>query len=229
MTYGEHRFLQPPELMLDAWKRLFHYTSHKSIFRPDWVVTLTGNEENNLPHGVGCKTKTWNNATSDEEWKKPMGLSWDVTLIHYYQKSIAEWIVKLEQSMEPYIRLFHESYDTARSFEKEPFVYDAVYVELARKTMAELGSLPDGGIQLAPNPEFRSKFSDYPLYAFFKLRVALGDEWDEDAFLADRAEIREAVKNGTYADGLQYFIEEGFKRNEESCWIRGDEGLRHCI
>jgi hypothetical protein len=95
--------------------------------------------------------------------------------------------------------------------------------------MEELGSLPDGGTQLAPHPEFRRTFSDYHLYAFFKLRVAMRDEWDEEAFLEQKTDVRKAVKNGTYADGLQYFIEEGFKRGMESCWRRGEEGLRHCI
>ena len=111
MTYGEHRFLQPHELMLDAWKRLLHRTSHKSIFRPEFIASLTENEEGNLPHGVECKKGTWNNGTEDDEWKNPMGDKFEVTLFHYYQKSVEEWIVKLEQSMEPYVRFFHQSYD----------------------------------------------------------------------------------------------------------------------
>lgn len=79
--------------------------------------------------------------------------------------------------------------------------------------MTQLG---DGGEFLGPVVEFSVKgTNEYPLYAFFRIRVAKKDEWDEEAYLTLHPEVQEAIQKKEWMDGLHEFIMEGFNKGKK--------------
>ena len=142
-------------------------------------------------------------------------------------KSVEEFLIKLEQSIPPYIRYLPDAYDhiqhCAHGFDIN---YDPEYEETVRSLVARLeaaSGLGDGGQNLGPPPEFAlGKLENYELYMFFKVRVALRDEWDEEGYLKLHSDVRDGLGRNQWVDGLQQFMEEGFKGQRQSCWVRGN-------
>ena len=93
MMYGEHRFLKPCDLLLDGYRRVCKiHAATKLLFRPEW------SHLHGLPHGMSCTNPDGVQYTSaDGTFQQMMP---DYTqhshLVHYYQKSTEEWLVKME-------------------------------------------------------------------------------------------------------------------------------------
>ena len=49
--------------------------------------------------------------------------------------------------------------------------------------------------------------------------VAQRQEWDEEGFLRKYPEVKEALDERLYVDGLQYFVEKGFAGNFTGAWV----------
>jgi hypothetical protein len=103
---------------------------------------------------------------------------YDINLIHYYAKTVEEYIAKSEQSQPPYFRKMRDMYDTSGGSKcsNQPLPYDIEYQDAVRRIMQGLqaaqGGLPDGGQQLGPLPEYKPHSrDDYPLYLFLKVRL----------------------------------------------------------
>ncbi|WIA43722.1 hypothetical protein OEZ86_010148 [Tetradesmus obliquus] len=151
-----------------------------------------------------------------------------VHLIHYYGKTVEEYIVKSEQSQPPYFRQLPDAYDKARSCSLEPVQYDTQYTMATRGLIQQLraaqAGMGDGGLQQGGPPEAKPMSrSDYHLYLFFKLRVAHKDEWDEAKYLEHNPAVAAHVVEGRYVDGLHHFMVEGFAKGNVLCWWRQQE------
>lgn len=102
---------------------------------------------------------------------------YDVHLIHYYAKSVEEYIAKSEQSQPPYFRKMVDMFDTTggTSCSNQAVHYTQEYKEAVGRIMRGLraaqGGLPDGGHMLGPLPEYKPHSrADYNLYLFLKVR-----------------------------------------------------------
>uniref|UniRef100_A0A383VMK3 Uncharacterized protein n=1 Tax=Tetradesmus obliquus TaxID=3088 RepID=A0A383VMK3_TETOB len=149
-------------------------------------------------------------------------------LVHYYGKTVEEYILKSEQSMPPYFRQLPDAYEKARSCSLEPVQYDTQYATATRSLIHQLraaqAGMGDGGLKLGAPPEPRPMSRpDYQLYLFFKLRVANMDEWDEARYFEHNPEAAALVAKRHYVDGLHHFMVEGFEKGAVSCWWRHQE------
>jgi len=150
-------------------------------------------------------------------------------LVHYYQKSTEEWLVKMEQSIPPYNRYFPDSYDNVKfcpaGLTEIPYLPE--YEKLVRTALERLRRSQhqgDGGLFLGSLPEssrqeYAEARQDFSLYLYFKLKVARRQDWDEEGFLEKYREVKKAVEEQQYVDGLQYFVEKGFAEKSIGAWI----------
>jgi hypothetical protein len=51
-----------------------------------------------------------------------------------------------------------------------------------------------------------------------QVRVAYRSEWDEMAYLSQHPEVRTAIQENKFFDGLHHFIVEGFVQGLGGCW-----------
>jgi hypothetical protein len=96
MMYGEHRFLKPCDLLMDAYRCVCKiHAATKLLFRPEWS-RLHG-----LPRGMSCTNLDGAQYGSDDgTFQQVMSeYTQHSHLDHYYQKSTEEWLVKMEQSI----------------------------------------------------------------------------------------------------------------------------------
>lgn len=229
MMYGDKRVLMYPGLLMDAYHQVCKiHDATKIIFRPEWANLY------NPPHFLHCTNPDSAQIRSDEpRFKTKFGYA--VNLVHYYAKSVEEFIIKLEQSVIPYIRYLPVAYDHVKQCPNNFTVtYTKEYEETVRKYMEQLhstsGGVSNGGDFLGPPAEYsRGKLENHDLYLFFKLRTTLRHEWDEEAYLKTNPEVAEAVSEKQWVDGLQEFLEEGFKQGRVSCWVMEESKKRFCL
>ena len=228
MMYGEHRFLlRPAELLLDAYRRVCKiHDATKLLFRPEW------SNIHGMPHGMSCTNPGGvQYRTDDGTFRQLMPeYAGHSHLLHYYQKSVEEWLVKLEQSIPPYIRYIPDSYDHVKHCPTDltRVTYTSEYERLVRSTVGQLRSaqaLGDAGLFLGALPEFtkqdfpESPEAQYALYLYCKLKVTQRQEWDEEGYLLGTPEAAQAVKGNSSVDGLQHFFHEGFLAGARGAWM----------
>jgi hypothetical protein len=229
MMYGERRVLRPPGLLMDAHKRVCEVTeATKIIVRPEWVDFY------NIPHFLHCTNEGGGQMDTDQgSFRGPLP-EYTIHLLHYYGKSVEEFLVKLEQSIPPYIRYLPDAYNLKKHCDARMVIeyegeYDRTVHSLMERFWRASAVGGDGGDFLGPPPEFpRNGLEHYDLYIFFKLRVAMRDEWDEEGYLRENQDVEGWVANGWWQDGLQQFLTEGFESGRKSCWVR-DGTIRFCI
>lgn len=152
MVYGEHKVLSPldhdgrQQLLLDSYTRICKVHSPKMLFRPERVAI----DNPMLPH--------WTKSCSNEDGVQYQSNSrafsdpfpeyaTTIHLVHYYQKSVEEWLVKFEQSIAPYVRFLPLSYDgVTRCPQKLTAIdYHPKYVEVVRDVMSGLRAFDSVG------------------------------------------------------------------------------------
>ena len=226
MMYGEHRFLKSQDLLMDTYRRVCKvHDATKLLFRPEWSNT------HGMPHGMSCTNPDGvQYRTGDETFRQLMPeYTQHSHLVHYYQKSVEEWLVKLEQSIPPYIRYIPDSYDHVHHCPAglRQVTYTADYERVVRAMLDNLRrsqGQDDGGRFLGALPDFiKTEFTDspetnYPLYLYCKLKVAQRQEWDEHGYFTNIPEVKKAVQEGMYVDGLQHFFNKGFSEAGRGVW-----------
>ena len=232
MMYGEHRFLKSQDLLMDTYRRVCKvHDATKLLFRPEWSNT------HGMPHGMSCTNPDGvQYRTDDGAFRQLMPeYTQHSHLVHYYQKSVEEWLVKLEQSIPPYIRYIPDSYDGVNHCPASlmQVTYTAEYEKVVRAMLDDLRRgqhQDDGGRFLGALPELTKKtFTDspeknYALYLYSKLKVAQRQEWDEDGYLSNVPEAETAIKEQKYVDGLQHFFDEGLAAAESrGAWTPEDQ------
>ena len=224
MMDGNHTVLSyPDKLLIDQFTRVCKiHDATKILLKPDFSETTR------MPHFTRCIGGGFTDQyrTDDPNFlEKKMKGKYIIHNVHYYAKSVEEFINKSEQSIPPYIRLLKDAYDKVRKCIGTEVVYDTPYKETVHRIMKGLkvsqGQLPDAGDFLGPLPEFKANaIDDYAMYLFFKTRVTLRDEWDEEQYLLKHEDVANAVERRLFIDGLQHYLEDGFDAGYSSCWIR---------
>lgn len=154
-------------------------------------------------------------------------------LLHYHEKSVEEWLVKMEQSIAPFKRYLSD-YAAACQTQLSPTTYDPEYTAVMHDVMRglrETKSVDDGGIFLGSLPELGEEFfmeaeEHYALYRFIKARVAQGVDWDEESYLKQHPELMDEEEKGRhekaddFVDGLHHFLGQRSlqEAGEKCCW-----------
>eukprot|EP00245_Coleochaete_scutata_P010999 TRINITY_DN398_c0_g2_i5.p1 TRINITY_DN398_c0_g2~~TRINITY_DN398_c0_g2_i5.p1 ORF type:complete len:479 (-),score=79.39 TRINITY_DN398_c0_g2_i5:458-1894(-) len=154
-------------------------------------------------------------------------------LIHYYTKSLEDFLVKKEQSMAPVWRLFKDYYDGGRQgcwLNKEPFPYSPQYVADVKRVMSvQFTEDPrqDSAGEIFKHPTMQrgqsGDDSDDDLYVFVKNQLEEGKWFDQSCYLKKYPDVVDMVRNGTFADPLIHFAAVSFDEGKTSCWEGGAE------
>jgi hypothetical protein len=118
MPYPEALLLKPKQLLMDAYPRacVTYHSLGKNIVRPSRVQVL----------GDHTLEGQWANDVSAETVY--------LGLIHYYAKSVEEFLVKKEQSWTEFERVFVDAYDWSKWSEKCTFEHFEYYPPYANAT-----------------------------------------------------------------------------------------------
>ena len=212
--YGEAEMLMRNSTLLEAYPRFCAYhTLGKILARPD-LTSFT------IPHFIGCTAKhlgqrTW---TWNENVK--------VALIHYYSKSMEEFLVKADQSVPPYVRKPIDSYDRGPTCQLARFNYTDDYRRIFLDAYYRLAKLhPVKPDKLRPPPGLNVKQTpDYPLFMHLKYRCAQRYQFDNEKYLSIHPDVKAAVEKGAVVDGLYHFMA-NFMSGIKGCWKNSNDSF----
>lgn len=219
MAYNEHKLLfNESQLLLDEFPRTCeHMSLGKSWYIPERAKSARDHIAMPLADFSGT-------AFLDQTI-----LSKHMIMIHYYQKSVEEWVRKKEQSFVEYPRGMNDS--GSCTHEKIKFPYSDFYVSLVRgllKPRAQNKAAHTWNRLLAPSRAI--DVSDYGLYLVFKWAISRRYEWDEEEYLSfepnQPSKLKEVVVK--FADGMNHFRAVGFASGSTSPCFMSADGERLC-
>jgi hypothetical protein len=219
VPYNEHMVLQSPKPLLTAFPRncVVDHSLNKVIFRP----TLTNKLENHSVRTLGLQLRT--KVTDNKKPPTPgSGAAW----LHYYGKSVEEWIWKKEQSFKEWHRYMATIYDSSgydRTCGKETLIYPTGYINATLYMLDLARSVPEAGTLLRKNLYPRTDDLENSLYLFCKWIVEAGYEWDEESYLSMYPEVQVNIttpsRKKPLIDGLHHFLRDGYRERKTSCWF----------
>ena len=213
MMYGEGKMLKRNTTLFESYPRIYQTaTTQKVLARPQ----LTNFH---IPHFAECNSsnyirKTWEFDNNSR-----------VALVHYYSKSMEEFLTKIDQTMIPYSKKPIQSYgDSGSKCRRENFSYSNDY----RRTFLEVHSefkvlhelepiklLPPLLLNIQDMPD--QSAIDYALFMYLKYRCAKREEFDHEKYLSVNPAAKRAIENGTVTDGLHHFLL-SFAKGGRGCW-----------
>ena len=215
MMYGEGRMLKQNKTLFESYPRVCETVGqHKVLARPQ----LT---DIDIPHIAKCKTDNHTVTTwiSDKTSK--------IALVHYYSKSMEEFLIKGDQSIPPYTRRPIQSYrDSGSICRHDTFLYSRnyrrtfmnVYKQFQMFYSSEPITLsPPPLLNLKHMPDHHQGDADYTLFIYLKYRVARREEFDQERYLSINPDAKQAIKNGTANDGLHHFML-NYANGVKGCW-----------
>lgn len=220
--YVYRRGNSPGDSLLTSYPRVCGFSPlPKFLYQSEFLETPSTNPHYGPPCPQGSNRTT---VTASGSAKHPF-------LVHYYSKSLEDFVIKKEQSLPPYYRSFRERISFC-PLGLKAFPYDDLYVELVEKIMAipfvaaEVENFGGGGLVSGPasavnlTREEVGPANDYELYQFVKEQLKNGCNFDKECYLKRNPRAREAVSTGVSLDALQYFLSKNFTMTENSneCW-----------
>jgi hypothetical protein len=200
MLYGEGLVLSHPQnLLMDTFKRRCWQHSAKMLWRVEKGIPVE------VPHGtINCSSDSaWIWAHPESYASQDLSL----TLFHYYQKTVEEWITKIERPLMPWQRVMTASYEK-QECDMEKITISPVFQRIVQigfvlfelSVMGEYGSSDgmsfDYGRELNPPTEIKfstfkpynfkggydEKRNEHELYLFFSKKVKGRYELDKDHY-----------------------------------------------
>lgn len=217
MMYGEGRMLKSNKTLFETFPRICNTVGQQKVLARAQITKF------DVPHLFKCK---WSNYTANarefDETSKPV-------LVHYYSKSVQEFLVKGDQSTPPSIRMPVHSYRASGSIcNRKNFSYSDDYVHTFMDVYNELKLLHSiEPIALLPIPALNIRqtpsvdHTEYALFMYFKYRVAMGQDFDDERYLSINPRAKQAIDNGTVTDALHHFMLH-FANGAKSCWKTGN-------
>lgn len=231
ITYPNHSILAKPLALLDAFPNVCipSFRLPKPLFRSDIVIEMHD-------HWVQKRKDGMKEVTSKRPGKSQGDPLAGAFVVHYYAKSVQEYLVKKEQSLKGYTRLLNNMYyreygEQGATCDKLPIHYPPGYKESFHALFDPLKNIPNGGLPASPfhgpKPLRYNEHNDYALYQFLKWAVSERLEWDEEAYFALHSNLTNIIAESRstkwpYVDGLHHFFRNGFWNKNESCWNHVD-------
>ncbi len=207
MMYGEAKVLKQNTTLLEAYPRICGlHTLGKVLARSNQTTFQ-------IPHSLQCLSERQNKKTLI--WNENL----KIALVHYYSKSIEEFLIKADQSVPPYIRQPIHSYDLGPTCNLKMFNYSEDYRRIFFNAYEQLKTLyPIIPNTLRSPPSLNIKeITDYALYIHLKYRCANRHEFDNDKYLSIHPGVKTSVENNTLVDGLYHFMA-NFLAGVKGCW-----------
>lgn len=207
MIYGEAKVLEQNTTLFETYLRVCAFNILGKILVRLQKFTLQ------IPHSFECLSQTNNKKT----------LIWNETLriglVHYYSKSMEEFLFKGDQSVPPNIRQPIDSYDRGSTCNLKKFNYSEDYRRIFFNAYEELKTFhPIKPNILRPPPSLSIKeLSSYSLFIHLKYRCAKRHEFDNEKYMSIHPDVKTSVENGTLVDGLYHFMA-NFTTGVKSCW-----------
>ncbi|CAF2872835.1 unnamed protein product [Rotaria sp. Silwood2] len=207
MTYGEAKVLRQNKTLFEAYPRMC------GIYGLNKVLARAALANFNIPHGTSCKLNNYSTASLGSN-----NIS-KTSLVHYYSKSMEEHLVKVDQSIPPYIRVPISSYRLKHICTRDKVKYAEDYENAFLRSYKRLEAMHSLQIvNLRPSPSLNIKqMTDYALYIHLKYRCAKRHEFDNDKYLSINPSVKEQVKNGSLPDGFYHFMA-NFLKGAVGCW-----------
>ena len=230
LMYPNHTVLaSPTKALLDAFPRVCtpRHNLPKPLFRPEIVVEMHDHWVQKRKNGATEVESPWPRA-------KPYGqnpATAGAIIVHYYAKSVQEFLAKKEQSLKGYTRLLNNMYykegRPGTLCDQRFLNYPPHYHDTTHLLMRLLGHVANEGIFTnafkGPKPLTYGEHQDFALYQFLKWAVSERMEWDEDAYFRLHPQLgtifAQASKGSwPYVDGLHHFLRDGFWAANTTCW-----------
>lgn len=207
MMYGEAMVLRQNKTLLETYPRICGvHTLPKVIAKPDSVIF-------DIPHIVKCNESNRKVVTLQDSDKS------NVKLLHYYSKSVEEFLIKADQSIPPYFREIIGSYDLGPKCQLVNVTYTDDYKKAFLNThrhLISMASFQPKQLQSLPLLAANS-LRNYALYIYMKYRCTKRHEFDNEKYLQIHPDAKNSVKNGSLVDGLYHFME-NFSKGVRGCW-----------
>jgi hypothetical protein len=229
MTYTEHRVLKSNLPLIDAFPRncQLNHPLSKHMFKPEAAYDFG---KKVFDHEIGVYGASIKTIVGDNKKGGPPGSG--AAMLHYYSKSLEEWIWKKEQSFKEWPRntsVYYSSMAHGVMCDRLPIIWPTGYDIASNLLLGLASSIPDAGTLLRQSFAKRTNDMEGARYLFFKWVIASGFEWDEEAYLETNPIAKEMIAKGKKhpksngritIDGLHHFIMHGFEDQLTSCWIR---------
>jgi hypothetical protein len=207
MMYGEAKVLKQKKTLFEAYTRKckLHYLTK--------VLSRASHTQYEMPHHAACIIQNYTTQILISNNKSTIGL------VHYYSKSIEEYLEKADKSTPPNIRVPLASYDQGPNCNLTKFAYSVDYKRMFLNTYNQLNalhSLKQNYLHPTPNLNIKT-MPDYALYIHLKYRCANRQEFDNEKYLSMHADVKAAVEKGTLVDGLYHFMA-NFHTGVKGCW-----------
>ena len=205
--YGEAEMLMRNSTLFEDYPRFCqHYYRGRMLARPSqtWFY---------FSHGINC---SWKNKTRETwTWRD----NFQIALVHYFSKSVEEFLIKIDQGMPPYVRRPIDSYYGSPTCQLSHFNYSDDYRNTFVKAYKRLEVLhPTKATRLIPSPGLTIKqVLDYPLFIHLQYRCAKRHRFDNEKYLSIHPDAKAAVEKGTIVDGLYHFMA-NFTSGVKGCW-----------
>ncbi|CAF3776020.1 unnamed protein product [Rotaria sp. Silwood1] len=211
--YGEGTMLRPNRPLFESYPRIC-----KAALQTK-VLGRANNTIFHIPHEAFCKNTSNQTVLT---WTQRNNAK--IALIYYRSKSIEEYLVKVDQSMPPYIRTPMEYYVhsnvTVCDIMEFGFAedYRRIFIN-TYKQLKMLHSLTPIDLLSPPGLVLNETYY-YKLDMHLKYRCAKRQEFDHERYLNINPDVKEAIRNHTYTDGLHHFMAT-FSSGAKGCWRTG--------
>jgi hypothetical protein len=207
MMYGEAKVLKQNTTLIEAYPQICGLHGAGKVLVRSNQTTL------DIPHSLQCLSETQNKKTVI--WNKNLKIG----LLHYYSKSVEEFLIKTDQSVPPYIRQPIHSYDLGPTCHLKRFNYAKDYRRIffnAHEQLKKLHPIIPNTLRLPPSLNIK-EMTNYALYIHLKYRCAKRHEFDNDKYLSIHPGVKMSVENSTLVDGLYHFMA-NFLAGVKGCW-----------
>ncbi|CAF1444204.1 unnamed protein product [Rotaria sordida] len=208
--YGEGRMLRPNRTLFESYPRICKTGLQKKVLGRASKTVF------HIPHGATCKN------TSNQivmTWARRNNAK--IGLIHYYSRSVEEFLIKVDQGFPPYMvsPIQYYTYTEKVVCDIMEFNYSQDYRRIfinAYKQLKMLYSLTP--IDLLPSSGLNlNQTSFHALSMHLQYRCAKKQEFDNERYLTINPGAKEAIRNRTYTDGLHHFMAT-FSSGAKGCW-----------
>jgi len=206
------------------YKKISHAAGcGKTMWKSDEIVNIS-------THVIECRNFSGYSQSSCSTTLSNAGVivaPSDLQLMHFWSKSVEEYIIKMEQPWPDYQRVLSSFYQGTPKKDPNLFVDTSLSIEMVEQTHYYLCILPINSVKVSSKKKLsilKPNFVEFSLYMFMKWKVTQHERWNN---LAYETLVPEAKNRSVYVSGLDHFLQKGFFEGSPSCWTT-NEGIHYC-
>ena len=214
LMYGEMEMFIRNTTLFEAYPRLC------TLNRQGKVLARPSQTRFRVPHDMDC---LWKNKTAKKlQW----GNNLKIALVHYFSKSMEEFLLKIDQGLPPWGRRPIERYLGTPACQLSLFNYSDDYRATflnAYKQLEKLHPVKPTNLRAPPGLTIKQT-PDYALLIHLKYRCAKGHQFDNEKYLSIHPDAKAAVAQGAIVDGMYHFMA-NFTSGVKGCWKTSNDSF----